>query len=220
VPADAEIILEGELRAEDRIPEGLVSEFHGFYVDYGSGTGGTIGCVTHRQNPLFQAILPAFTPEHCLLGAAAIEAVTCHALQRAIPSVRRVLVTPGGMGRLHAIISMHRPQPGEGKRAILLAMGQVNLFKNVIVVEDDIDPEDPTAVEWSLAARFRGQEDLIVLPGVKADRCDPVHDDLLVTKIGMVAATRPGDGTVNSRSEFALPPKDVMDRVRAMIADY
>jgi 2,5-furandicarboxylate decarboxylase 1 len=220
VPADAEIVLEGELRAEDRIPEGSVSEFHGFYVDYGPGIAGTIRCVTHRQAPIFQAILPAFTPEHCLLGAVAIEAVTCDALQRVIPAVRRVLVTDGGMGRLHAIISMHRPRPGEGKRAILLAMGQINLFKLVIVVEDDIDPEDPVAVEWSLAARFRGHEDLIVLPGVKADRCDPVHDDLLVTKIGMVAATRPGDGTPNSRSEFALPPEDVMMKVRKALAEY
>jgi len=220
VPAEAEIVLEGELRAEELVPEGPVSEFHGFYVDYGPGIGGTIRCVTHRRDPIFQAVLPAFTPEHCLLGGVAIEAVTCQALQRVIPSVRRVLVTDGGMGRLHAIISMHRPRAGEGKRAILLAMGQINLFKLVIVVEDDIDIEDPRSVEWSLAARFRGHEDLIVLPGVKADRCDPVHENLLVTKIGMVAATRPGDGGLNSRSEFSLPPRDVIERVRSAIDDY
>jgi 2,5-furandicarboxylate decarboxylase 1 len=47
-----------------------------------------------------------------------------------------------------------------------------------------------------------------------------VHDDLLVTKIGMVAATRPGDGTPNSRSEFALPPEDVMMKVRKALAEY
>jgi 2,5-furandicarboxylate decarboxylase 1 len=220
VPADAEIILEGELSAEELVPEGSVSEFHGFYVDYGPGTGGQIRCVTHRRDPVFQSILPAFTPEHCLLGAVAIEAVACQALQRVIPSVRRILVTDGGMGRLHAIIAMHRPRPGEGKRAILLAMGQINLFKLVIVVEDDIDIEDPVAIEWSLAARFRGHEDLVVLPGIKADRCDPLHEDLLVTKIGMVAATRPGDGAANSRSEFSLPPRDVIDRVRARLDEY
>lgn len=112
---------------------------------------------------------------------------------------------------------MHRPRPGEGKRAILLAMGLVNLLKLVTVVEDDVDPEDPRQVEWSLAARFRGDEDLLVLPGVKADRCDPVHEGLTVTKIGMVAATRPGDGESDSRSEFAAPPKDVVDRVRARL---
>jgi UbiD family decarboxylase len=115
---------------------------------------------------------------------------------------------------------MHRPRLGEGKRAVLLAMGQVNLLKLVTVVEDDIDIENPREVEWSLAARFRGEEDLVVIDGVKADRCDPVHDNLTVTKIGMIATTRPGDGEPLSRSEFVNAPKAVLDRVRAQLGDY
>ena len=103
---------------------------------------------------------------------------------------------------------------------MLLAMGQVNLLKLVIAVEADIDPEDWRQVEWSLAARFRGHEDLIVLPGVKADRCDPVQEDEVVTKIGMIATTRPGDGAVGSRSELARPPLDVFERVRAELDQY
>ena len=137
-----------------------------------------------------------------------------------IPAVRRVFVTDGGMGRLHAIVTMHRPRLGEGKRAVLLAMGQVNLLKLVIAVEADIDPEDWRAVEWSLAARFRGHEDLIVLPGVKADRCDPVHEQETVTKIGMVATTRPGDGAIGSRSELARQPADILARVQAELDQY
>jgi UbiD family decarboxylase len=220
VPAGAEIVLEGFIDAGDLAQEGPVSEFHGFYVNYGSGIGGTISCVTHRSDAIYQAILPGYAPEHCLLGAIAIEAVCCEVLRRVIPSVRRVLVTDGGMGRLHAVITMHRPRLGEGKRAIILAMGQINLFKLVIVVEDDIDPEDAAQVEWSLAARFRGDEDLVVMPGMKADRCDPLHQNLTVTKIGLVAATRPGDGERESRSEFARAPADVLARVRADIASY
>jgi UbiD family decarboxylase len=220
VPAEAEIVLEGMLRPDQLIEEGPVSEFPGFYVSYGPGLGVNITCVTQRADAIYQAILSGFAPEHCLLGAVAIETVVSHALARAIPAVRRVLVTDGGMGRLHAIITMHRPALGEGKRAVLLAMGQVNLFKLVIVVEDDIDPEDWKAVEWSLAARFRGHEDLIVLSGVKADRCDPVHDDGVVTKIGMVATTRPGDGLPGTRSEFAQPAREVLEHVRARIDRY
>src|SRR6202171_3953414 len=124
------------------------------------------------------------------------------------------------MGRVHAIVTMHRPRLGEGKGAVLLAMGQVNLLKLVIVVEDDIDAQDWRQVEWSLAARFRGDEDLIVVPGVKADRCDPLHDDLNVTKIGMIATTRPGDGVPDTRSEFARPPHAVLDRVRRELDTY
>jgi len=220
VPAEAEIALEGVLRPHQLIEEGPISEFPGFYVSYGAGLAVDIGCVSRRADAIYQAVLPGFAAEHCLLGAVAIEAVVLHALRRAIPSVRRVLVTDGGMGRLHAIITMHQPPRGEGKRAVLLAMGQVNLLKLVIVVEDDIDPEDWRAVEWSLAARFRGDEDLIVLPGVKADRCEPLHQDELVTKIGMVATTRPGDGAADSRSEFSRQPADVLARVRAELDRY
>jgi UbiD family decarboxylase len=220
VPAETEIVLEGLLHPDALIDEGPVSEFPGFYVRYGPGLCVDIACVTHRTDAIYQAVLPGFAPEHCLLGAVAIEAVVCQALQRIIPSVRSVHVTDGGTGRLHAIITMHRPRLGEGKRAVLLAMGQVNLLKLVIVVEDDVDAEDWRQVEWSLAARFRGHEDLIVIPGVKADRCDPVHENLVVTKIGMIATTRPGDGSTDSRSELARPPREIFDRVRAEIEKY
>lgn len=220
VPAETEIVLEGLLRPDELIEEGPVSEFPGFYVRYGPGLAIDVTCVTQRADAIYQAILPGFAPEHCLLGAVGIEAVVSRSLQRVIPSVRGVLVTDGGMGRLHAIVTMHRPQLGEGKRAVLLAMGQVNLLKLIIVVDDDIDAEDWRQVEWSLAARFRGHEDLIVLPGVKADRCDPVHEDLVVTKIGMIATTRPGDGLTDSRSEFARLPLEIVERVQGELDQY
>jgi 2,5-furandicarboxylate decarboxylase 1 len=220
VPAHAEIVLEGELDPNELIDEGPVSEFHGFYVHYGPGIGGSIRCVTHRSDAIYQAILPGYASEHCQLGGIAIAATLCQALQRMIPAVHRVLITEGGMGRLHAIIAMRRPRLGEGKRAILLAMGQVNLLKLVTVVDDDIDIENPREVEWALAARFRGDEDLVVIPGVKADRCDPVHENLTVTKIGMVATTRPGDGEPLSRSEPVRAPAALLDRVKKEINLY
>ncbi|QPF93043.1 UbiD family decarboxylase [Bradyrhizobium commune] len=220
VPADAEIVLEGELDPEEQIEEGPVSEFHGFYVSYGAGLGGRISCITRRHDAIYQAILPGYASEHCLLGGIAIGATLRQALQRMIPAVRRVLITEGGMGRLHAIISMHKPRLGEGKRAAMLAMGQVNLLKLITVVDDDVDIENPREVEWALAARFRGHEDLMVIDGVKADRCDPLHENLTVTKIAMIATTRPGDGEPLSRSEFVRAPKSILDRVTADIGQY
>lgn len=220
VPAEAEIVLEGTLHADRVIDEGAVSEFPGFYVHYGSGIEAVINCMTRRDDAIYQAILPAYASEHCLLGGVAIGATVCQALRQVIPAVRRVYVTDGGMGRLHAIITMHKPRRGEGKRAVLMAVGQVNLFKLVIVIDDDLDPEDWTQVEWALAARFRGDEDLIVLPGVKADRCDPLEENGTVTKIGMIATTRPGDGEPGSRSEFARAPESVLQRVRREIDSY
>jgi UbiD family decarboxylase len=220
VPAHAEIVLEALLDAGDPIDEGPVSEFHGFYVDYGNGIAAHVQCITHREQPLFQAILPGYAAEHCLLGGVAIGVTLTRDLRRSIPSVRRVFITDGGMGRMHAVISMHRPRIGEGKRAIILAMGLVNLLKHIVVVEDDVDPEDARMVEWSLAARFRGEGDLVVLPEMRADRCDPVAQDQLITKIGLVATTRPGDGAPGTRSEFARPPTAVLETVRRNLSTY
>jgi UbiD family decarboxylase len=220
VPADAEIVIEGSMSAGDLIEEGPVSEFPGFYVSYGPGTGVSASALTHRRRPTFQTILPGYAREHCLLGAVAIGATVCRALRRTIPSVRRVFVTDGSMGRLHAIITMHKPARGEGKRAALLAIGQVNLLKLLIVVDDDIDPENWTEVEWALAARFRGEEDLLVLPGLKADRCEPMERNLTVTKICMIATTRPADNETNRQRVRASAPQEILDRVRKQLADY
>ena len=214
VPAYAEIVLEGELDPGELIDEGPVSEFHGFYVNYGPGVGGMIRCVTHRKDAIFQAILPGYAREHCLLGATAIGATLCQALQRMIPAVSRVLITEGGMGRLHAVIAMHRPALGEGKRAALLAMGHVNLLKLVTVVDDDIDIENPHHVEWALAARFRGNEDSSSSPRSRRIAAIPCTRILTVTKIAMIATTRPGDGEPLTRSEFARQPQAILDRVR------
>lgn len=220
VPAEAEIVIEGTLHADDRIDEGPVSEFPGFYVRYGQGHGVQARAVTMRDDAIYQAIAPGYEPEHLLLGGTAIGATTCRALRRVIPAVREVLLTEGGMGRLHAIITMHQPKRGEGKRAIMLAMGHVNLLKLVIVVDDDIDPEDPRQVEWAMAARMRGERDIMIVPGMKANRCEPQEEDLTVTKVGIVATTQPGDGTAGGRFEYAHAPGEVLERVRRELESY
>jgi UbiD family decarboxylase len=137
-----------------------------------------------------------------------------------MPNVQRVFITDGGMGRLHAIITMHRPQPGEARRAITLAMGQVNLLKLVIIVDDDIDPEDWTQVEWALATRMRAERDIVVYPGARADRCEPLEENLTVTKVGIVATTLPGDGDPGGRFQLARPPHEVLERVQRELDTY
>jgi UbiD family decarboxylase len=220
VPAEAEIVLEGTLHADEPIQESHISEFQGFYLSYGPGQSFKVNAVTHRKDPIYQAISLGFAPEHALLGGIAIGATTCRALQRVIPSVRRVVITEGGMGRLHAIITMENPKPGEEKRAIVLAMGQTNLFKLVLVVDHGIDPEDPLQVEWAVAAHFRGEEDLLILPGMKADRCELHHRNLTVTKMGLVATGRYDDENLPRKLILARIPSQVLEKVRQELESY
>ena len=62
--------------------------------------------------------------------------------------------------------------PGDGKNALLAALSVMDL-KHVVVVDDDIDVNDPTDVEWAIATRVQGDKDVIVIPGARAKPLDP-----------------------------------------------
>ena len=56
----------------------------------------------------------------------------------------------GGAGRLHAVVASGEPRPGDARKAMFAIWAAVNLIKQVIVVDDDIDPWDAEQVEWAM----------------------------------------------------------------------
>ena len=94
---------------------------------------------------------------------------------RRVPAVREVAVGMGGAGRLHAVVSLHQPRPGDARKAVFAIWAAVNLIKQVVVVDDDIDPWDQAQVEWAMATRMKADRDLVVVPGVRTDRSEPLE---------------------------------------------
>ena len=139
VPAQCEIVLEGTLDPTDLVEEGTVSEFHGLYEQYGRGQGVTIHRLTRRRDAIYQAIQPGFHPEHVLIGGVAIAAGLARHAQTTVASLHEVAVGMGGAGRLHAVVSLKEPRPGDARKAMFAIWGAVNLIKQITVVDDDID---------------------------------------------------------------------------------
>ncbi len=214
VPAQCECVLEGMLDAGEAADEPVVSEFHGMYETYGSGIVATFSHLTRRHDAVFQVILPGHHREHCLLGGVAIAAGLARAARASVPSVREVAVGFGGAGRLHAVVAIAEPRPGEARKAMFAIWAAVNLVKQVIVVDDDIDPWDPAAVEWAMATRMKPDRDLVVVPGVRADRSEPLEQGGTVAKLGIDATRRDGD-----RSDWrrAVPPQSALARAQELL---
>ncbi len=186
-PAGSEFVIEAEFIPHELHEEGLVSEFHGMYVDYGKSPLLKVKALTHRDDPYYQTILPGSHHEHFIIGAMAIESTTLEHVKAAVPRVKAVHVTEGGMGRVHCVISLSNPKPGEGQKAAFAAFAHCNLLKQVTVVNDDIQIDDPVDVEWAVAARMRAERDIHTISGVRADRAEPlVHEDK-VTKTIIIA---------------------------------
>ncbi len=207
-PAGAEIVIEAEFIPGEMYEEGLVSEFHGMYVDYGKSPLLRVKAITHRVNPYYQVILPGRYHEHFIIGALAIETTALRHIRAAVPGAKEAFITEGGMGRCHLVVSLSHPRAGEGQKAAFAAFAHCNLIKQVTIVDDDIRIDDPVDVEWAVAARMRADRDIFVVPGVRADRAEPLVKDGTVAKIGIIAL----------REASALPkaeiPQAIMRRVQ------
>ncbi|SFZ80629.1 4-hydroxy-3-polyprenylbenzoate decarboxylase [Devosia enhydra] len=218
VPAEAEIVLEGEIHADDIIVEGLVSEYHGMYEDYGTGVRATFGCQTRRADAMLQVIEPGYHAEHLYLGAVPIAASLRAQLARVIPNVGQVAVTLSGSGRTNVVVQIDRPRPGQAKRAMMACWSAVSIVKNVTVVDVDIDPWDLAAVELAKMNRMRAERDVLIVPGMSADRSEPQEERGMVTKTGYDATCKPGDR--KEGFEPALPPPEAMERMRALLTKH
>jgi 2,5-furandicarboxylate decarboxylase 1 len=193
VPAEAELVLEGTIDASCSIEEGFVSEYHGMYENYGSGYLATFSTLTRREDAMLQVIEPGYHREHMYLAALPIAAGLFNAVAAVAANVRDVAVTEAGAGRTDVVIQLTAPRPGQARRVMFAAFAAVNLVKRVTVVDEDIDPWDPVAVDWARTNRMRLERDLMLIPHAGADRSEPMENGGSVTKIGFDATAKSGD---------------------------
>jgi 4-hydroxy-3-polyprenylbenzoate decarboxylase len=215
VPAHCELVLEGRLDTSELVEEGLVSEFHGMYEDYGRGSVVTFERLTMRRDAIFQVIEPGRHPEHLLLGGTAIAAGLAAQLRRVVPAVRAVAVPEGGAGRLSAVVALEAgARPGSAQRAMFAVWASVSLIRTVTVVDADIDPWDQIEVEWARTAFARPDRDLLIVPGGPADRAEPLEHRGQVAKLGIDATRKQAD---RADHRVAAPPPEALAAARGRL---
>jgi len=190
-PADAELVLEGVMSVEKETMEGPLVDITGTYDIQRSQPVIEVISMMHREDYLYQALLPSGA-EHKLLMGLPPEAMIWEAVSRVVPVVRAVNLSSGGCGWLHAVISIQKQTDGDAKNALMAAFGAHPSLKHAIVVDTDIDVFDLEQVEWTIATRFQAGEDMVVIPYVRGSTLDPSADQEtgLTTKLG-IDATRP-----------------------------
>jgi 2,5-furandicarboxylate decarboxylase 1 len=170
VPAECEVVLEG------RITSRLTGE--GPFIDLTETWDIVrqqpvleIDCITRRRAPIYHALLPGGL-EHKLLMGLPREPTIFQAVAD-VADCRAVSITPGGMSWLHAVIQIAKSGPDDGRKAIEAAFRGHGSLKHVVVVDEDVDPFDPAAVEWAIATRFQADRDLVVLDDQPSSSLDP-----------------------------------------------
>ena len=89
-----------------------------------------------------------------------------------------VRLTSGGSSWLHAVIKIRKAREEDPRNALEAAFKGHPSLKHAIVVDEDIDIDDPNAVEWALATRAQFDRDLIIMPGQYGSSLDPSADQV------------------------------------------
>jgi 2,5-furandicarboxylate decarboxylase 1 len=209
VPADSEFVLEGRITRRT-VAEGPFIDLTETWDIVRQQPVIEIDCLTHRRDAIYHALLPGCLEHKLLMGMP--REPTIYAAVSQVCQCENVLITPGGMSWLHAVVQVVKQSPDDGRKAIAAAFRGHTSLKHVVVVDEDVDLFSPAEVEWAIATRFQADRDLVVLEDQPSSSLDPSATHILgqktrTSKMGLDATIpwyKPTGGlrTRGEREEF------------------
>jgi UbiD family decarboxylase len=214
VPAEAEFVLEGKVYADRRHAEGPFVDLTETQDVIRQEPVFVVKAITHRVDAIWQALLPGGL-EHKLLMGMPREPTIFKRVNQVVRCLD-VNVNPGGSSWLHAIVQIDKQSPDDGMKAIQAAFEGHSSCKHVFVVDEDIDIYNPLEVEWAMATRFQGDEDMLVKDRERGSSLDPSAElgTHQTTKIGF-DLTKPLGEESKPFEKVAFPKVDL-----TKIVDY
>ncbi|MBI2989348.1 MAG: UbiD family decarboxylase [Deltaproteobacteria bacterium] len=159
VPANAEIIIEGEVVANVRTAEGPHGESTGFYGENKEGFQIKVNCITHRKNPISYGLICRVFEDYprTLLRSGSFQSLLIR--KNGLRNIRQAYLPE--VGRLGmVIISAKIGDAGEPRR-IMRAAWENGGARWVIVVDEDCDVRDWNDVMWRVCSAADPKKDII-----------------------------------------------------------
>ncbi|MFA4935558.1 MAG: UbiD family decarboxylase [Candidatus Methanoperedens sp.] len=181
----AEIVLEGYIHPTELVDEGPFVDISGTYDLVRKQPVIHLTSMMHRRDPIYHALLPAGSEHHILMGIP-YEPLIFNEVKK-VADVKNVVMTPGGCYYFHAVVQIHKRNDDEAKNAIDATFAAHKSLKHVIIVDDDINIFDPNDIEFAIATRVKGDEDIYIYPNVRGSTLDPRSENGIGTKVGIDA---------------------------------
>jgi 2,5-furandicarboxylate decarboxylase 1 len=214
IPKYAEILLEGRILADETAEEQMVEMLRTYDIRRKQPVF-KLDKIYLTADPIYHDILPGYG-EHRLLMGLPIESKLFHSVKDVVSGTRAVHLTDGGSNWLVAVIQISKKLEGEPKNAIIAAFAGHPSLKIAIVVDEDIDPTNPTEVEYAISTRCQADKDLLIIPNSKGSSLDPSSDqkNLITTKIGIDATAT----LLKSKERFEIAKIPEQDKIK--LSDY
>jgi UbiD family decarboxylase len=170
VPAETEIVIEGRITAE-RAAEGPFIDLTQTLDIVRSQPVVQFSCVTMRREACYHALLPG-QGDHATLMGLPREADIFREVN-GVCECLDVAMRPGGCCWLHAVVQIRKRSAEDPQRAVDATLKAHPSIKLIVVVDEDVDPQDDQMVEWAVATRFQADRDVIVYEKRPSSSLDP-----------------------------------------------
>lgn len=135
-----------------------------------------VTAITTRYKPILQTLVGP-GEEHVNLAGLPTEGTIFDACEKAMPGfIQKVYCHSAGGGKFLGILQCKKTKAyddGRIRQAALLAFGVYSEMKNIILIDEDVDPFDTDDVLWAMMTRMQGNRDIVVIPGVACHVLDP-----------------------------------------------
>jgi 4-hydroxy-3-polyprenylbenzoate decarboxylase len=223
VPASAEIVLEGYVDpAESRI-EGPYGDHTGYYSLAEPYPVFHCTCITRKRDAVYPTIIVGPPPmEDDYLGKAT-ERIFLPLLRRQNPEIVDLNLPIEGVFHNLVLISIDKRYPGHARKIMhtIWGAGQMQFSKCIVVVDKEVDVQDPRQVVFRLSNNVDWRRDVTIVEG-PLDALD--HSSPLPKfggKIGIDATRKlPEEGHPREWPDDLVMDPAVVDRVRQRWAEY
>ncbi|HEY2836452.1 MAG TPA: UbiD family decarboxylase [Rhizomicrobium sp.] len=194
VPAEAEIVIEGEVSLSDYRDEGPYGDHTGYYNSVEQFPVFTVTAITMRRDPIYLSTYTARPPDEPSILGEALNEVFVPLLTQQFPEIVDFWLPPEGCSYRIAVVSMKKAFPGHAKRVMMAVWSYLRQFmytKWVIVVDDDINARDWKDVMWAISTRMDPARDITVIENTPIDYLDFASPESgLGSKIGLDATNK------------------------------
>ncbi len=190
VPCGASIVIEGILNVDKCDEEPYVDILE--LIDYKMRQP-AFSVKAIYINKVFKPFLRIIVPgsvEHKVLMGLPREA-QIYELASRVANIKKVRLLPQSGMWLIAVISLKKEREGEQISASLAAFTAHPSLKMVIVVDEDIDPDNIDQVLWAIATRVKPKHDVIVIDKAVGSTLDPSAEAGGLTSKLIIDATIP-----------------------------
>jgi len=175
VPASAEIVLEGTIRAGDTAEEGPHGDHTGYYNEAERFPVLTVERITLRRSPIYHSTYTGKPPDEPAILGMALNEVFVPLLVKQFPEIVDFYLPPEGCSYRLAVVSMRKQYAGHAKRVMFGIWSYLRQFmytKFIVVVDDDIDVRDWKEVIWAITTRVDPARDVLTVDRTPIDYLD------------------------------------------------